>query len=466
MNQKHILHLYYRAGFGLSYDEYSEICQKTKSEMVSELFDSAKQWRPIKLDLTELNSFVKSKKISQGNGLKKINALDKNEFIKKNRTKVKELNNNWIDKLTHTKAILNEKMTLFWANVFVCRDRNIFHIQQYNNTLRKHALGDFRAFVKAIAKEPSMNKYLNNKQNIKKSPNENFARELMELFTLGIGNYTEEDIKEAARAFTGWSFNENGGFTLKKKHHDYDSKNFLGKTGNFNGEDIIDIILEQKNCARFICKKIYRYFINPQINEKRLEELTTIFFKDYNIKTLMFHIFSSDWFYDQENIGVKIKSPIELLVGIRKIVPLTFQRLKQVLYLQNMMGQTLLNPPSVAGWKGDKNWIDSNTLLFRLKLPSLLLNNAIIDLEQKGEFEDRFQDYYKKKEKKNQYLKVTKSWDNFDKQYQLLEPDVLKDLLILSKISFDTSQLLSKLKITNNRDFLIQIMSIPEYQLC
>ena len=128
--------------------------------------------------------------------------------------KVKDLNHAWIDRLSEPTSILREKMTLFWANIFVCRDNNIFHIQHYNNTLRKHALGDFRNFVKAIAKEASMSKYLNNRQNVKESPNENFARELMELFTLGVGNYKEKDIKESARAFSGWSFKNNGDFFL------------------------------------------------------------------------------------------------------------------------------------------------------------------------------------------------------------------------------------------------------------
>ncbi len=146
-------------------------------------------------------------------------------------------------------------MTLFWANVFVCRDNNILHIHQYNNVLRENSLGDFRGFVKAISKEPSMIKYLNLKQNVKKKPNENFARELMELFTLGVGNYKEEDIKESARAFTGYSFNKKGDFILRDKRHDTGSKTFFDKTGNFNGDDIIDIILNKNNVLGLFVQK-------------------------------------------------------------------------------------------------------------------------------------------------------------------------------------------------------------------
>lgn len=463
MKQKQIQHLYLRAGFGIGQMELNKLKTKSKSKIVSELFSEADTFTPLKLDLSELKLLIKPYVKREKDEMRKAILQD---LQKKSRKKVNELNHAWIDRLKNPTSILNEKMTLFWANVFVCRDNNIFYIQQYNNTLREHALGNFGDFVKAIAREPSMSKYLNNKQNIKKSPNENFARELMELFTLGIGNYTEKDIKESARAFTGWSFKRNGEFFLKIKQHDYGKKTFFGKTGNFDGDDIIDIILEQKQCARFICSKIYTYFVNPVIDVNHLEELTDLFYKDYDIKKLMHHIYSSNWFYDEENIGVKIKSPIELLVGIQKVVPVEFTKEKQLLYLQKMMGQTLLNPPNVAGWKGDKNWIDSNTLMFRLKLPSILLNDAVINLDEKGDFEDSFEKYYKAVKNRTKFLKITKFWDEFDKQYGVVSPEELKQALIVSKINEKTESFLSNLRISDNREYCVQLMSIPEYQLC
>lgn len=463
MKHRHLQHLYLRAGFGIGYEKLNKLKSKSKAENVSELFSGAQKSFPLEIDLSELKELVMPYK--EMIKLRK----DKKEFMalqKKSRQKIQELNYAWIDRLKNPTSVLNEKMTLFWANVFVCRDNNVFHIQNYNNTLRKYALGDFREFVKAIAKEASMSKYLNNRQNVKESPNENFARELMELFTLGIGNYTEQDIKESARAFTGWSFKMNGEYFLRRRKHDYGEKTFFGKTGSFDGDDIIDIILEQKQCARFICGKIYSYFVNPEINENHLEELTQLFYKDYNIKKLMRHIFKSKWFYNDENIGVKIKSPIELLVGIQNVVPVEFQKRKQLLYLQKMMGQILLNPPNVAGWKGDKNWIDSNTLMFRLKLPSLLLSNAVINLDEKGDFEDSFEDYYKNQKNRKRYLKITKSWDDFEKQYTDVSPEELKEILIVSTIDRDTEDFLSNLKINDNKEYCVQLMSIPEYQLC
>jgi len=463
MKIRHIHHLYWRSGFGISSHELDDIKSNSKSKIVSNLFTNSEKINPIQLDLSE---FLEIKNKTPKLLKKEMGEAAFQKLRQKSQQKVRYLNHTWIDRLTESESVLREKMTLFWANVFVCRDNNIFHIQQYNNTLRKNALGNFRAFVKAIAREASMSKYLNNNQNRKKSPNENFAREIMELFTLGIGNYTENDIKESARAFTGWAFKNDGSYFLRKKQHDYNEKTFFGKTGNFNGDDIIDIILEQRQCAKFICTKIYKYFVNPVVDDKRVEELTTQFYKNYDIKNLMTTIFSSKWFYNEENIGVKIKSPIELLVGIQKIVPVTFDKKNQLNYLQKMMGQVLLYPENVSGWKGNKNWIDSNTLMFRLKLASLILNNAVINLEEKGAFEDSFEKYYKNTKKKNSYIKTTKNWEAFAKQYGDLDPQKLKELLIVSKLDEDTEIMLNQLKIKSNRDYCIQLMSIPEYQLC
>ena len=460
MKTKHLQHLYLRAGFGLGYNELSILKVKPKEDVVSKLFLEAKTYKSLEVDLSEIEKLRSDLKG------KKKDKMAMKAIQKESRKKVNDLNYEWISRLNDTDAVLREKMTLFWSNVFVCSDKNIWFIQRYNNMLRKNALGDFRTFVKEMAKEPSMNKYLSNKQNIKESPNENFARELMELFTLGIGNYTEEDIKESARAFTGWSFDKEGGYILKKRKHDFGEKTFMGKTGKFDGDDIIDIILDQKQCSRFICDKAYRYFVNPQVNNVHLEELTELFYKDYDINNLMMHIFKSDWFYDEENIGVKIKSPIELLVGIKNIVPVDFRKERQQVYLQKMMGQILLFPPNVAGWKGDRNWIDSNTLMFRLKLASTLLNKGIINLDEKGDLEDSYEKYYKTKEKRGKFLKLDVDWEEFDIQFSNASVTEMKDLLITSEIDKDTESLLFNLKFESKREYCIQLMSIPEYQLC
>jgi uncharacterized protein (DUF1800 family) len=463
MKQRHIQHLYWRAGFGIGVKKIDQLKSKSKNEIIKDLFYDASKVNLLQLDLSEFdlikNKSPKVLKIEMGEEAYR-------KLRQKSQRKVRDLNYAWLERLTEPSSILREKMTLFWSNVFVCRDNHIFHIQHFNNTLRKNALGDFRVLVKTIAKEASMSKYLNNRQNRKKSPNENFARELMELFTLGIGNYTEQDIKEAARAFTGWSFKLNGDFVLRKKQHDAGVKTFFDKSGYFGGDDIIDLILEKKQCARFICDKVYRYFVNPIVDPRHLDEITTIFFKDYDINNLMMYIFNAKWFYNDENIGVKIKSPVELLVGIRRVVPVTFTKKNQLNYLQKMMGQVLLYPENVSGWKGGKNWIDSNTLMFRMKLASLILNDAVINLEEKGAFEDSFNKYYNKERKRNKYIKTIKNWDFFTKNHLNLKPNELRDLLIISNLDKDTAVLLDELRVTSNKDYCIQLMSIPEYQLC
>ncbi|MDC3318557.1 DUF1800 domain-containing protein [Flavobacteriaceae bacterium] len=463
MKQRHIQHLYWRAGFGIDVKKIDQLKSKSKNEIVKNLISDAKKINLLQLDLSEFN-LIKNKspkalRIEMGEEAYR-------KLRQKSQKKVRDLNHAWLERLTEPTSVLREKMTLFWSNVFVCRDNHIFHIQHFNNTLRKNALGNFRELVKKIAKEASMSKYLNNRQNRKKSPNENFARELMELFTLGIGNYTEQDIKESARAFTGWSFKFNGDFVLREKQHDSGIKTFFDKSGYFDGDDIIDLILEKKQCARFICDKVYRYFVNPIIDESHLDEITKIFYKDYDINNLMVHIFSAKWFYNDKNIGVKIKSPVELLVGIRRVVPVTFMKKNQLNYLQKMMGQVLLYPENVSGWKGGKNWIDSNTLMFRMKLASLILNDAVINLEEKGAFEDSFNKYYNKERKRNKYIKTIKNWDVFTKNHLKLKPNELRDLLIISKLDKDTADLLNELRVNSNKDYCIQLMSIPEYQLC
>lgn len=458
MNTKHIQHLYWRAGFGINPKELNLTQHKSKKELVDNLFINSKNVTPLLIDTAFYQNFMEN--------YNKLDVNKKKEFQKENRRKIIELNVSWIERLFSSKELLRERMTLFWANVFVCKAQNAYHIQNFNNILRKNALGNFGEFVHAISKSASMLNYLNAKQNKKQSPNENFARELMELFTLGIGNYSEKDIKESARAFTGWNYKPNGEFILNKNQHDFGEKTFFGKTGNFNGEDIINIILQQKQCATFICEKIYTYFVNTNINKKHISEMVEVFYPSYNIEALMKHVFMSDWFYSEEIIGTKIKSPIDLLVGLNKIVPIQFEENKQLLYIQKILGQQLLNPVNVAGWEGGQSWIDTNTLMFRLKLPSILLNNAVISLEGITEFEDTYEQYLKNRQAKKGYLKLTQHWEIFEENYANLSAQQMQENIILSSLSTNATQLLAEIEFDSHKDYCIQLMSLPEYQLC
>lgn len=457
MNSKHIQHLYWRSGFGISLRKLEVLSNENRKKVVDTLIKDSEPFIPLKIDINALSN-LSFREVNKSTILKR-------DFIERSREKLMIFNLEWLYKMVNSKAVLRERMTLFWANHFIIEDNNIIHFQKYNNTLREHALGDFRNFVKAISKEASMIKYLNLRQNKKDSPNENFSRELMELFTLGVRNYTSLDIKEASKAFTGYSFEFNGEFKYDLHYHDDGFKHLFGKSGRYDGDDIIDIILDQKQCARFICQKVYSYFVNKNINQKHIDEMVSVFFPDYNIEKLMRFVFMSDWFYNTQNVGTKIKSPTELLIGIHKTIPVTYNDPLELHKIQRMLGQSLLNPPNVAGWEGGKSWITSNSILFRLKTPSLLLNNGLIPAKKQGDFYDRYSEAYKKRVKK-QFFKVTANWTDFDKEYKNASFLDLKEQLILARLNEETESVVDNLNHSSNRDSCIQLMSLPEYQMC
>ena len=457
MKSTHIQHLYNRIGFGITPNELALLSKKSKKNVINDLFAGSKNTSLLTVDTTLLDNITADvyKDAEKRRELQKIS-------IKK----VDEFSIAWVQRLMHPKEILREKMTLFWANHFVCEHKNILYIQEYNNVLRKNALGNFGDFTKIISKQAAMLNYLNNKQNKKKSPNENFSRELMELFTLGEDKYTQADIKEAARAFTGYNHNFEGEFILRKNHHDEKNKTFFNKKGNFNGDEIIDIILEQQQCAKFISEKIYSYFVNENINKSHVDEMTNVFYKDYNIENLMRFVLLSDWFYADENRGVKIKSPIEFIVGINTIVPFTFEKEKQILLIQKLLGQVLMSPPNVSGWKTGRNWIDSNTIVTRLRLPSVLLNNAEITYSDKGDEESTETNFDEKKLRRKAFIKTKTAWKTFDENYKKSSHTKLMEQIICTKLNPGTEKMLLNAMQMPKQDFCVQLMSLPEYQLC
>lgn len=453
MIQQELQHLYWRVGFGLNPSSFKSL-PKNRQQIVDAIFNNSKSISPLNIDLSFMDG-VTLKYLKENPEIAR-------ELRVTSRKKLADLNYAWLNQLVDTKELLREKMTLFWANHFVCKDNNVVFAQKFNNTLRAHALGDFKTFVKAISKQAAMLKYLNGKQNKKNQPNENFARELMELFTLGEGQYSEKDIKESARAFTGYNYDFDGNFRFKMKVHDQGEKTFFDKIGNFSGDDIIDIILEDKQCATYISTKIYRYFVNPKPNKKHIEAMAEVFYKDYNIENLMRFVLLSDWFYDEENIGVKIKSPIEYLIGMVKTVPVKFEREKDLLKIQKLLGQTLLNPPNVAGWKGDKAWIDANTIMVRLKLPSVMLNNAIISSGENDELRRKFF----KKNKGKLPIRATVDWNTFLENYKNINRENLQDYILQRNSNKGAEDFLQTLSKTDKQEYCIQLMSLPEYQMC
>ncbi len=275
----------------------------------------------------------------------------------------------WADRMLNSPRPLEEKMTLFWHNHFANNESKVRDYRKLllqNKTFRLHATGNFRNLLVATAKDPAMLYFLDAGQNVKGAPNENFAREIMELFTLGVGNYEEKDIREAARAFTGWDTNDLE-FIVNKDKHDSNEKIILTHTGNFTGEEVIDILLSQDAAAKFIVKKIYKEFVNEDLDINIINLYAEILkSNNYELKPLLKTIFLSKDFYSEKNIGSHIKSPVELVISTYKKLGLNnTPGIPDFNQSTTAMGQTLFWPPTVAGWAGGRTWITPALLMER-----------------------------------------------------------------------------------------------------
>ncbi|MBC8110212.1 MAG: DUF1800 domain-containing protein [Verrucomicrobia bacterium] len=464
-------HLYLRAGFGLSAKQLK--VNQSLQTSTKDIFDQAKPINLLKVvdenTLTEQKKDIKEILGKTGEERKSM----MKDLRKESKEHIRDLNIAWLNQMAGGQASLREKMTLFWHGHFACQNVNAFFVQNQNNNLRTMALGKFSDLLTSVSKDAAMLAFLNNRQNKKNSPNENFAREVMELFTLGRGNYTEQDVKNAARAFTGWNFKPDGSFYFNEKQHDFDEKTFFGKSGKFTGEDVLAMILEKKETAYFLTKKIYKYFVNDQAEEKIVASLAEGFFKsDYDIGKLMQQIFMSDWFYEEKNIGRRIKSPVELLAGLQQTFGLKFQNPQHPLFVQKSLGQVLFYPPNVAGWAEGKSWIDSSSLMFRIQLPELIFKAAVITTQTKedGDVNTEFLS-----KKAGNSLLVTADWTAYTQQFDTKnEADLLTeiaDYLLQYTLSAKQKTLIMSKADKSSRENLIKSMSIaittlPEYQLC
>ena len=296
--------------------------------------------------------------------------MERKQFQQEQIREGLELRGWWVEEMIRTPSPLTERMTLFWHNHFVSGQQKVKLAQlmyRQNVTLRANALGRFGDLLHAVARDPAMVIYLDNAQNRKGTPNENFAREVMELFTLGEGHYGEQDIKEAARAFTGWSLDrDTGQFVFRRFIHDYGQKTVLGKTGNLDGDDVLDILLARPETAEFVMAKLWREFVSPDPDEKEVKRIAARFRDSrYDIKVALQALLTSDAFYAAENRGVLVKSPVDLVVGtlhqfgMRPGEPVPFA------VAAAAMGQNLFAPPNVKGWPGGEAWINASTLLAR-----------------------------------------------------------------------------------------------------
>lgn len=459
-NEEKIKHVYSRIGFGLAPEDYQRLRRQPLSKVINNLFEAAKK-DPITIPCPNFE-------VPNPKEYKDMGKKEKRQATRDLRKLIPQLNLHWMRQMAQEREqVLLEKMTLFWHGHFACAPKRVDFASQQLDTLRRYALGNFRDLLVAISKDAAMILYLNNQQNRKAKPNENYAREVMELFTLGRGHYTEQDVKAAARAFTGWFTNKfTGEFAFKERQHDTGSKTFMGRTGNWNGEDIIDFILEERQTARFLAQKLYRYFVNETPNESAIEGIANrLYESNYDLRITMRYVLDSTWFYDAENVGNRIKSPIELLVGLSKTLHVKFEDPKAIILPQRALGQVLFQPPNVAGWPSGKGWIDNATLLLRLNLAAFLLKQKELNIRLQDQPERKQGGRFNGLNISNNIAALEKAFTPMKEAEQIKELTAYLLAVSINGLPEEWERWIKSREEDRFRTRVMVLMSLPEYQL-
>jgi uncharacterized protein (DUF1800 family) len=311
-----------------------------------------------------------------------------------NTQRMAQLRTWWVRLMYEQPISIREKLSLFWHNHFVSEGQTVV-IPQYmyiqNTIFRQMAYGNFRELAKQVTRDPAMLIYLDGRYNVVGNPNENYARELLELFTMGIGNYTETDIREAARALTGWILSGLNSVFVPSRH-DNANKTFLGQTGNFNDEDIINIVFNQPVTAKFICRKIYKNFIHESADmtyaAQVIDDMANILRNNnYELAPLLKTLFKSKLFYSDDILSSVIKSPLDLMIGAIKLLNIEFDpsfintRLNFVISQASSAGQYILEPPNVQGWVGYRQWLSTLSMPTR----TAFLESIVTGFQKNGQ---------------------------------------------------------------------------------
>ncbi len=386
-------HLLERAGFGGTPEEIDALARMTPAQAVARLvrfegtdashlppFDPSgihdpglepfPPSRPAVTDMAKKNGEALGIKVKPSGNRRLQPIVD--EFFYWLRASALETNRVaywWANRMLTSPRPLQEKMALFWHGHFASNEAKVRDYRKLLGQLelfQRMGTGNFRDLTVAVAEDPAMLSFLDAGVNVKGASNENFAREIMELFTMGVGHYTEMDIREAARAFTGWNYVDLK-FVVNKEQHDDGEKTFLGRTGRFDGVDIIDIIMQQPATADFIAGKIYRYFVREELSPELQKQLGSVLRDNhYEIAPLLEKIFLSRDFYSPASVGTRIKSPVELAISTyRKLGLKSIPGIPDFNSETGSLGQQLFAPPTVAGWAGGRSWITPGLLLER-----------------------------------------------------------------------------------------------------
>jgi len=367
-------HLLNRAGFGIPRERVERLASMTPEDAVASLCGFSGAAAPAPEFLME--------PIPPGQLRKQYPDLDyeaQQKFVRERRQEerkaIDQLKAWWLARVVHTPDPLEEKLALFWHGHFAVSAQKVqysAHMHHYYEVLRAHAAGNAKALTIAVGQTPAMLDYLDNRRSTKQKPNENWARELMELFTMGQRTYTEEDIKASARAFTGWT-TDRIAFQYNLGTHDPGEKTFLGRTGHFDGWDILHIIFEQPATAEFLSAKLWKYFAKEEVDAEAVAAMATVMREsNYELRPVLSALFHSKRFYADDIIGTQVKSPAQYVAQLCE--DLGLERLPYGAMAQGtrLLGQDLFYPPNVKGWDGNRAWINANSLLLRYNLPVAL----------------------------------------------------------------------------------------------
>ncbi len=373
-------HLLFRAGFGGSPAEVEKLQAMGLAKAVEYLVDFQGQ--------ADVQIALPTGQVQQldPKALAKLDPKERQKIAQQNRRNdfqyMQDIREWWVKRMVNSPRPLEEKMVLFWHSILASDYRTVRNAQAMlgqNQLFREHAAGNYGKLLHGVPRDPAMLRYLDNNKNVKGKPNENLAREIMELFSMGEGQgYTEKDIKEAARALTGYNYNpKTWEFIFNDKAHDKDPKTIFGKTGNWNGDTLVDLILEQPATSKFVAKRLFTYFVQDEPDEAAIEQMAKVL-KDSNyalgptLKTL----FMSEYFYSPKAMGNLIKSPVQLVVGTLRTLGIREANPSQVAVAVKAMGQELFEPPNVKGWDGGKEWVNSATLFARQNFAVLMVSRA------------------------------------------------------------------------------------------
>lgn len=373
-------HLLNRAGFGGTPDEIDRLLAMGPRKAVESFLsadDDADLFPPPQMVEPPVRLVFKRREKEAAND--EARKAVRKELSEADRISMLDLRLWWLNRMRYTSYPLREKATLFWHGHFATSNQKVndpFLMWFQNETLRRHALGKFPELLKAMSRDPAMIRWLDLGQSRKDHPNENFAREVMELFSLGEGHYTEKDIQEAARAFTGYRvLPETGEFVFRERDFDPGPKTFFGKTGPFTGDAIIDMIVAQPQCARFIGRKLWTFFVSVNPSEEAVSGIAGLLLSNgYDIGATLAVLFCSAAFYSDQVIHHQIKGPVQWMMQTTRMLEIPLPDARVLENSLSALGQVLFAPPNVKGWDGGRAWISSSSLLYRYNLAAYLLS--------------------------------------------------------------------------------------------